>query len=320
MPASTILTVALHGNKPLQDPIPRIWQNTADTSWAPFIAGIAKTNTGWQAYTITLRGMGNAGTWTHGSGPFVIHANAPLKLVKRRITRIASLIARLKSHEAVATLDGSAIDPSFNGTISGTIDGNIWTTDATIPKGSSKKLPKGDLAIDFVSLPGSWPFIQNALKDQGINLIQMPKMLGWSPSTGTLPTLTLDFGISAPSTSTILSLAAAAGRFDTSRLFLPDGTIAEDLRLPLHLLTSTSSMTWTAETGTIVHVGPHAASIDTSTTFPNSPPLEDCPGKGIARLSMRALQTIANHLGDPLNGLASLELIRKNGILEICWK
>jgi len=325
LPKNTVLLAAFHGQSQLPDPLPRIWQHTAETSKLPFIAGIAQTDTGWTPFTITLRGFANAGGWTHGASLFALHADTPIETKStHRAYEIGPPIIQLWKHEVYVILSTSASPLSQNSAdlIRGSIDQNIWKTSARITSHATDELVAGDLSIDLTAFPESWPLSRDALKDTGIDIDQMPETLSWTAASGTLPTLVMTYGPASPSTSTILGLAAATGQFDTAQVQLPDKTMAEDLRLPRSLLSSTTSAPWeirpTAATSTPhMLIEPHLASIVFGTA--TQPLLSLCSGRIIGFLNSSAIQTIAQRLGILFESDRSIELMEDEGHLSICW-
>jgi len=318
LPKNTFILASFHGGEHLSDPLPRVWQNTAETSKLPFVAGIAKTADGWQAFTVTLRGFGDAGSWTHATGPFVIHADTTLDLEKGfRAYMIERPIYALKSHAAFVTIKGDALDASLTGSLNGVIDGNVWKTTTRLTDHALHDLVSGDLAVDLRALPDAWPSLKDALHDQGFELDTMPETVAWSQTSGTLPALTLDFGADHPSTSTILALAAAAGDYDEVKIQFPDGTVAQDLRLPLHILASTSSVDWEVTTGTHVRIGLNTASINPSQIGPSFVP--HCSGRPVAHFGQNIVLSLAQRFNPSFSGSASIDLTENNGVLQICW-
>lgn len=316
-PEQVVALVVLHGKSPLSDPLPRIWQNTSETTSFPFIAGIVKQNGEWKSFTITFRGFGNAGAWTKDAGPFVLRSDSPLVLEQTTIQNILAPILKLGRHSAVLQINGDQIHPTFSGTLRGTIDGTTLTTDHNIHSPSSSPLRDGDIVANLNALPTSWPFIKESLASSGIPLDEMPSSIAWTKTTSSLPELDL-FYDAGPSTGTILSLAVVAGQFDEMRIQLPDGSVAEELQLPTHVLTGTSSLRWDTSTGASIWIEGNAAHIQTGALRPHIP--VTCPGRLLAQFSRQALQDMAERLNFPKESMRELQLVDQDGQLVVCWK
>lgn len=316
-PGQAVVLIGLHGKSSLTDPLPRIWQHTAETTSVPFVAGIVKQHGEWIPFTVTFRGFGNAGAWLQSAGPFVVRAETPITLEPTAIKDILSPIMKLGRHSATLLINGDNIDPAFSGTLRGTVDGTILTTDKGVATPSNISLGNGDVVANLNALPESWQFIRESLMDVGVALDEMPSSIAWTETTVTLPELDLVYD-TGPSTGTILSLATLAGQFDTERIQLPDGTVAEDLRLPAHALTGTSTLRWDVSSSTSIWINGPEAHIQTGAIRPQTSRI--CPGTLLAQFSQHAIENVAERLNIPNDGLRTLQLVALDDRLVICWQ
>lgn len=319
-PERLSVLAAVRGGTALPEGFPRVWRETAAKSRLPLLLGLAWSNDRWEPFVVAFRFGARAGAHVVSKGVFIVQSDQPLTLASRaRPFEIFRKMMPLTRYGVFVTFFAYLPSDESPIAISGPIEGNVWRTSVRLDPHETRELPAGDVAVDVSSLPEAWPFIRGALSDTGLQLNEdeRPSVFSWTQATSALPLVVLRYD--APlSTSTLLSVAAATGKYDVARIQLPDGTLAEDLRLPIQLFASTSTNEWGVVTGTTIRMDRTSIAIQGEVPLPS--PTGACDaGRTVMRLSRRAIAPILQRLSLPLEPRADVTIGEKDGNMRICW-
>ena len=253
MPTRIAALMVVRGKTTLPDSAPAVWRQSVAHSSMPVMLGITMDEQGAQPFAVTFSSPVKS-TFAHiDSGAVsVLFDDRTTSVQSWPLSRLVSFAFHTITSPAYLQLDASAVDPSFDTRVEGPINSHgIWITDAET-KGDGHALPNGDFSVNLSSFPQTWPFIQQALpQTAALNQAQdTPESIAWNQATSSVPNLILQFP-QAPSTSTLLTLAGIAGLSEQVPYRLNDDVIAQELRLPTELLTSTSSAPISTSTTTL---------------------------------------------------------------------
>lgn len=329
LPDDTFLLAYARSGISLPNGSPEIWKNAiAASKHSPVFLGLSRTDEGRNvAFTISLRRVWSAKGTAYGIWSFQSdRQGSPATPVN-----IRSIVNNWSDYTAPAWLQiwpgrisafasfGFDEDLRIGGPFSGAalktgirIAGQTVETDGY----------RGDNFIRASAFPGAWPRIEPILRSQGLQIFldNPPSVVAWKKNQNQKTSFYFEFD--EPLATTTKSLIAGGyGLTDQGAYSLYDGTILNEMRLPIDAISQSTSQTWELEGGEIIQFKENTATLGNFVPFEEarSAPA-NCKGAVIAAFDGKTTSNLIRQLGIVLeSGAGGIVLTENSGRLNVCF-
>ena len=324
IPAATSVLIKLPASEKLADDAPAIWREAKDHSGPfPILVGRTMSSDGLsKAFAITPRLFKTGDARAHRWIWQVLSEDLALETTTTRLTALSrNPLSRSWMRIWPDNLGSGSVFPVTS--VGGSLNETAWNTDLPAPEGiASKQTLSGQNFLNLRALPGAWTYVTAILRASGYDLqdAEMPANVEWTKGKAGGVSAALHFD-GPLALSTKAHFVGAAGIYDRTETLLGDGSVVENLDLPIELLKNSSSTSWTSTDGRRVAFDGNSVyfgEISLTTSTKDIP--KACQAHVIAAFDRTDLGSFFASLG--ILSTADVQTIywtEKNKKTSICW-
>ncbi len=329
LPSNTYLLAYVRPGTDIPESAPVLWQdNLKKSPHSPIFLGLAQLDDGKVSpFTVSIRGIGSNNGITSG----IWNLESDREDDRVEFVAIRSLVEGWSDYAARAWIQlwPGKIDAWSNAgfetdlRVGGTISDSVIKTNLQLPNQITQENGyRGDNFIRASAVPGSWLLIEPILRAQGLGVFldTPPRAVAWANTDD--KTTSFYFEFDGTLTSSTRSLIAGGYGLTNDRQYsLPDGTVLNELRLPMNAIAQSTSQTWDLPGGKALQFKSNTAILGDSNAFDEIHQLLGaCKGTAIAAFDKKTTSNLVKQIGLMTETESEgIIFIEDGGYLSVCF-